>query len=169
MKRSEKQEAAHHSDGCMEKETKMRSSKRACLLITDQVTLRLSEQRTSRTYDVVDQLLLFFPACERKRFRRWRQGIAKNCKERDEASLTVRLSDFRIQRLNRRIAPMRRRLSCASASSHESHSSLTIISSSSVFGRILSSLVDKPAHRNSTNWFTSSAMSRLQRRICFQI
>ncbi len=57
--------------------------------------------------------------CGRKRFRRWRQGIAKNCKESDEASLTVRLSDFRIQRLNRRIAPMRRRLSHASASSHE--------------------------------------------------
>jgi hypothetical protein len=57
--------------------------------------------------------------CERNRFRRWRQGIAKNCKERDEASLTVRLSDFRIQRLNRRITPMRRHLSHASASSLE--------------------------------------------------
>jgi hypothetical protein len=40
-------------------------------------------------------------------------------------------------------------LTCLRLLSWDSHGSLTIISSSSVFGRILSSLVDKPAHRNS--------------------
>ncbi|CAM6030010.1 unnamed protein product [Sphagnum balticum] len=120
MKQSEKQEAAHHSDGCMEKETKIRSSKRACALITSQVTLRTENftyiRRRRSTPPPPPPCVQL---CERKRFRKWRQGIAKNCKESDEASLMVRLSDFRIQRLNRRIAPMRRRLSHASASSHE--------------------------------------------------
>jgi hypothetical protein len=64
--------------------TKMRSSKRACLLITSQVTLRLSEQRTSRTYDVVDQLLLLLllllPACNCAKERDSANGVKESPK-----------------------------------------------------------------------------------------
>jgi hypothetical protein len=60
------------------------------------------------------------PPCVRK--KEIPQMASRNCQKlqgSNEAALTVRLSDFRNQCLNRRIAPMRRRLSHASASSHE--------------------------------------------------